>query len=119
MSYVDGVVVPVPTANKQAYIELAAKVADVFIAHGATHVVENWGDNVPKGHTTDFYMAVKAEADETIVFSWVVWPSKEARDTGHAAAMKDPLFSDTPSNPILDGRRMIYSGFETIFEKIA
>lgn len=118
MAYIDGYVIPVPHGNKQAYIDMSAKAADVFIKHGALHVVENWGDDLAKGKTTDFYRAVKAEEGETVVFSWITWPSKEARNTGNAAAMTDPFFSDA-GNTIFDGKRMIYSGFETIFEKKA
>jgi len=119
MSYIDGFVIPVPAGNKQAYIDMSAKAADVFIKHGALHVVENWGDDLARGKATDFYMAVKAEAGETVVFSWITWPSKEARNAGNAAAMGDPFFNEMTGNKIFDGKRMIYSGFETIFEKRA
>jgi uncharacterized protein YbaA (DUF1428 family) len=119
MSYVDGFVAAVPAANKQAYIEMSEKAGEVFLKNGALHYVENWGDDVPQGKTTDFYMAVKAEEGEVVVFSWVVWPSKEARNAGNAAAMKDPYFSSMSGNEIFDGKRMIYSGFETIIERKA
>jgi uncharacterized protein YbaA (DUF1428 family) len=119
MPYIDGYLIPVPIANKQAYIDMSVKAAEVFFKHGAVHVAENWGDDLVKGHTTDFYMAVKAREGETVVFSWITWPSKEARTAGNAAAMADPFFSEMMGNTIFDGKRMIYSGFETIFERKA
>ena len=116
MTYVDGFVIPVPEANKHAYMEMAAKAAPIFIEHGALHVVENWGDDVAKGETTDFYMAVKAEAGETVVFSWITWPSKEARNAGNDAAMKDARFAEMMGNNVFDAKRMIYGGFELMLE---
>ena len=90
MSYVDGFVVAVPTRNKEAYVRMAETAAAVFKENGATQVVEAWGDDVPDGKLTDFRMAVKATSDETVVFSWITWPSKAARDAGMKASMEDP-----------------------------
>lgn len=114
MTYVDGFVIPVPKARKEQYRALAEMAAPVFLDHGATEVVENWGESVLRGHTTDFYMAVKAEEGEEIVFSWICWPSKEARDAGNAAAMADERLAGMSAIDIFDGKRMIFSGFETI-----
>ena len=73
-------------------------------------VVECWGNDVPDGTTTSFPMAVNRKEDETVVFSWITWPSRKVRDEGMKKAMADPrLQPDT--NPIpLDGKRLIYSG---------
>jgi uncharacterized protein YbaA (DUF1428 family) len=116
MTYVDGFVIPVPEANKGAYERMAALAAPIFVEHGAVHVVENWGDDLPKGETTDFWRAVKAEEGETIVFSWITWPSKEARDAGNAAVMTDPRFSEMMGSNVFDGKRMIFIGFQTIVD---
>ena len=117
MSYIDGFVIPVPAAKKQAYRNMAAKAAAIFKEHGATRVVECWGDDVPDGKVTDFKGAVKAEPGENIVFSWVVWPSKEARDEGNRKLMQDqdPLMQPGADMPF-DGKRMIFGGFEILLD---
>jgi uncharacterized protein YbaA (DUF1428 family) len=116
MTYVDGFVVAVPTANEEAYRRLAETAAQVFKEHGALSVVECWGDDVPEGKLTSFPMAVKREDDETVVFAWIVWPSKEVRDAAHPKVMADPRI-DPKENPMpFDGKRMIYGGFRTILE---
>ena len=74
MSYVTGLVVAVPTDNRNAYLETATTAAEVFRECGATRVVECWGDDVPDGEVTDFRRAVKAEPGETVVLSWIEWP---------------------------------------------
>lgn len=114
MTYVDGYLIPVPESKKEHYRKMAEVGVAVFIDHGALEVVENWGDDMMRGTSTDFFMAVKAEEGEGVVFSWVVWPSKEARDAGNKAAMKDARFEEWEGVNVFDGKRMIYSGFQTI-----
>ena len=114
MNYVDGFVVAVPTANKDAYRQHAERAAKVFREFGALGVVECWGDDVPEGKLTSFPLAVQRKADETVVFSWVTWPSRAVRDDGWKKVMADPrLQPDTNPMPF-DGKRLIYGGFETI-----
>lgn len=116
MSYIDGFVAAVPSANRQAYRDHAAKAADVLREFGATQVVEAWGDDVPEGEVTSFSMAVQRKDNETVVFSWVVWPSKDARDQAWERLMKDSRMSPE-SNPMpFDGKRLIYGGFTPILE---
>ena len=116
MSYVDGYVVPVPKANKEAYRALAQKMTATFKKHGALHVVEAWGDDVPRGKVTDFYGAVKATDDEAVVFSWIVWPSKAVRDAANEAMKADPSMQPSGDEPF-DGKRMIFGGFQTIVDE--
>ena len=117
MSYIDGFVIAVPTANRQAFHDHARSFDPLFLEFGATRVVETWGDDVPDGTLTDFRRAVNATADETVVFSWVVWPSKEARKTAWEKIMADPRMQQD-SNPMpFDGKRIIYGGFEPIVER--
>lgn len=89
MSYVEGFVVPVPEANREAYRAMAARVATLFVAYGATRVVEGWGDDIPDGKVTDFRRAVNAEAGENVVFAWIEWPSRAVRDTAHPKIVED------------------------------
>ncbi len=118
MAYVDGYVLAVPTNKKQEYLELARVASAVFKDNGATRVVENWGDDVPEGQLTSFPMAVQCQPDETVVFSWVSWPSKSIRDSGMKKAMEDPRMGDwDPETMPFDGKRMIFAGFETILDE--
>jgi uncharacterized protein YbaA (DUF1428 family) len=114
MNYLDGFVAAVPLANKIAYLKHAADMAVVLKEYGALRSIESWGDDVPEGKLTSFTMAVKREEGEAIVFAWVEWPSKAARDAGWEKAMADPRMANG-SMPF-DGKRMIYGGFQVVLE---
>lgn len=124
MSYIDGFVIAVPTANRQKFIDHAKNADGVFIDLGATRVIECWGDDVPDGKTTDFRRAVQAKDDETVVFSWVEWPDKDTRDAAMKTMtdwMENPQKSDPrmdpEKNPMpFDGKRLIYGGFAPLVE---
>lgn len=106
-----------PTANRETYRKFAERAAAIFREHGALKVVECWGDDVPEGKVTSFAMAVKLQKDETVVFSWIRWPSREARDAGMKKVMADPRLQPA-SNPMpFDGKRLIYGGFETVVDQ--
>ena len=116
MPYVEGFVLAVPTANKAAYTEMAERAAAVFRKHGATSVVECWGVDVPDGKVTSLPIAVQLKPDETVVFSWMTWPSKEVRDTGMQRAMDEFEATGFRASHLFDGQRMIFGGFETVVE---
>ena len=116
MGYADGYVLPVPDGNKDAYRALAEKASQVFRDHGATRVVEAWGDDVPDGKVTDFARAAHKQDGETVVFSWVEWPDKETRVAGWEKVMADDRMQPDGSDVPFDGKRMIYGGFAPIVE---
>jgi uncharacterized protein YbaA (DUF1428 family) len=114
--YMDGFVLPVPEGNREAYREMAQKAAGIFREFGATRVVEAWGDDVQDGKVTDFNRAVKAGEGEKVVFSWVEWPSKEARDAGWAKVMEDERMKHDPATNPFDGKRMFWGGFRPVID---
>ncbi len=114
MAYVDGFVAAVPKANKQLYIEHSRAAADKLKQWGATRVVENWGDDVPRGEVNDLFGAVQAKDDEVVVFSWIEYPDKATRDRVVAKMMSPEEMDGIPDMPF-DGARMIFGGFETLF----
>jgi uncharacterized protein YbaA (DUF1428 family) len=120
MSYIDGFVIAVPTADKQKFIDHAATADPMFKEMGAIRIVECWADDVPDGKVTDFRRAVQASKDETVVFSWIEWPDKETRDAAFKKMMDpenpDPRM-DPAKNPMpFDGKRMIFGGFVPVVE---
>ncbi len=117
MTYIDGFVVAVPTVNRETYREFAKRAAEVFRKHGALKVVECWGDDVPEGKVTSFPMAVRLQKHETVVFSWIAWPSREIRDAGMKKAMADPRLQPARNPMPFDGKRLIYGGFEMIVDQ--
>lgn len=117
MGYVDGFVAAVPAANREKFKAHAEQAADVFKENGAIQVVECWGDDVPEGEVTSFPKAVRCGPDEAVVFSWIVWPSREVRDQGMARVMADPRLRPETNPMPFDGKRMIFGGFEMILER--
>ncbi len=114
-SYTDGFVVPVPDGKRDAYRELASKMAGVFRQHGATRVIESIADDVKRGEVTDFYRAVKAEEGETVVFSFIEWPDKATRDDAWKKIMADESLKPDGEMPF-SGQRMFWGGFEPILD---
>jgi uncharacterized protein YbaA (DUF1428 family) len=114
-AYADGFVVPVPEGKRDAYRELASKMAKVFRQNGASRVVEAFSDDVPHGKVTDFYRAVKAEDGEGVVFSFIEWPDKATRDQAWGKIMADESLRPEGEMPF-DGKRMFWGGFEKILD---
>ena len=113
MAYVDGMIAAVPADRKDDYREFASHHGTVLREHGATRVVDSWGTDVPDGKVTDFKRAVKATENETVVWSWIEWPSKEARDAGWQKVMADPRMQrEMP----FDGKRLVHGGFAPILD---
>ncbi|MAT33669.1 MAG: RNA signal recognition particle [Ponticaulis sp.] len=116
MHFVSGFLAAVPTANKQAYTDFSEKMVDYFKGLGATRVVECWGEDVPDGEVTSFPMAVKKQDDETVVFSWMEWPDKATCDAAMQKMMSDPELPGASEMP-LDGKRMVFGGFQMIVDR--
>jgi uncharacterized protein YbaA (DUF1428 family) len=121
MTYIEGFVIPVPTVNKQKFVDHARTIDAMFIEHGATRVVECWQDKVEKGHTTDFFGAVACTEDEAVAFSWVEWTDKAARQRGmgeiEMLMSTDPRL-DPAKNPMpFDGKRMVFGSFAALVEE--
>ncbi|MEQ9507166.1 MAG: DUF1428 domain-containing protein [Hyphomonas sp.] len=112
MTYVDGFVLAVPDANKEAYRKMASDASVIFKKHGAIGFVECWGEDVPQGKTNCFNSAVMKKDGETVMFSWVIWPDRAARDAGNAGMIADPDMAMPEGGMPFDGMRMIYGGFE-------
>ncbi|MFO0676217.1 MAG: DUF1428 family protein [Polyangiaceae bacterium] len=118
MPYVDGFVLPLPKKNVAKYKQFAKKAGKVWMEHGALHYAECIGDDVPVGKLTSFPRSVKLKSDEVVLFSWVVYASRKDRDRVNKKVMSDPriLGMHDTMRKILDGKRMIFGGFKTMFE---
>ncbi len=115
--YVDGFVLPVPKKNLEAYRRMAEEMGKVWREHGALEFVECVADDVKPGKVTSFPQAVKLEEGETVVFSWIVYESREHRDRVNEQVMKDPRVADmNPKEMPFDGMRMFWGGFEKMVE---
>lgn len=115
-NYIDGSLVPVVAKRRDDYHAMATTVNTVLMEYGAVRVVDAWGDDVPDGKVTDYKGAVQAESGEEIVYSWVEWPSKQARDAGWEKVMADPRMYPDPSTVPCDDRRRVHGGFVPIVD---
>ena len=117
MPYVDGYVVPVPKKNVEAYRAMAQKAGEVWKEYGAREYHEYIADDVKSGEVTSFPQAVKAKDDETVVFSWIVYDSREQRDEVNRKVMDDPRMKNMkPEDMPFDGKRMFWGGFDKLVE---
>src|SRR5690554_3821568 len=114
MSYIDGFVAAVPTANREKYIQHASDAAVVLKEYGAVKLVECWGDDVPDGKVTSFPMAVKCQPEETVVFSWIELPSRAVRAEATPNIIDEPRVAPDVNPMPFDDKRLIYNGFETV-----
>jgi uncharacterized protein YbaA (DUF1428 family) len=118
MAYVDGFVVPVPKSNMEAYRQMSVKFGEIWREHGALQFRECIADDVKPGKLTSFPQSVDLQEGETVVFSWIVYESRAARDEINDKAMKDPRMAEfmKPEAMPFDGKRMIFGGFEMIID---
>jgi uncharacterized protein YbaA (DUF1428 family) len=113
--YINGFIAPVPVEKKDAYLEMTERQAAIFREYGALRLVQAWGDDVPEGEVTDFRRAVKAEPNETVVFAFIEWPSKQVNDEAWEKIMKDERMQPSGDMPF-DGKRLFWGGFDSIVD---
>ncbi|RFP12779.1 MULTISPECIES: DUF1428 domain-containing protein [unclassified Duganella] len=118
MSYVDGFVIPVPKENVEAYKKMSLECGKVWKEFGALEFRECIGDDVPPGKVTSFPLSVDLQDGESVVFSWIVYASRAARDEINEKVMKDPRIAHymDPKNMPFDGKRMVWGGFEMMID---
>jgi uncharacterized protein YbaA (DUF1428 family) len=116
MPYVDGFLVAVPKKNIEAYEAMARQAGEIWMEHGALSFMECVGDDVPYGELTSFPRAVQAKDDETVIFAWITYESREKRDEINAKVMADPRLKMDMSAMPFDGKRMIFGGFKSLVE---
>lgn len=116
MTYVDGFVIPVPKKNLQAYRRMAAEGCKMWMQHGALDYKECVAEDMQNKWGMSFTSLIKPKPGETIVFSWIVFESRAARDRVNARVMKDPRMAEMPQSMPFDMKRMVYGGFDVIVE---
>jgi len=114
--YVDGFVVPVPTAKLDEYRQMAERAGNIWKEYGALAYWEGVADDVKPGKLTSFPQSVQLKDGETVVFSWIVYASREERDVINEKVMADPRLKDMmdPAKLPFDGARMFFGGFKTL-----
>lgn len=121
-NYIDGFVLPVPRNHLNEYSRVAEAVAEIWKEHGALAYFEYVGEDLKLEGTRSFPELVDAKEDEAIVFGWVVFDSREARDLANERVAADPRMTDLidpltdPSKMVFDGKRMVYGGFQPLVQ---
>lgn len=115
-NYVDGFAFPVPRDRLCEYRRVAETAAGIWKEHGALAYCEFVGDDLQLEGTRSFIDLLAAQEHETIVFGWVVFESREARDLANAKVAADPRMADLmeSSNSGFDAKRMAYGGFTSL-----
>lgn len=115
MNYVDGFIIAVKKDRMDDYRALVEIAGKVWMEHGALSYVEAVEDDAPVGELTSFPRAVLREDDEVVVFSWITYESRAARDAIMEKVMADPRLKDAMVNMPFDGKRMIWGGFTPFY----
>ena len=114
--YVDGFVIPIAKENVEKYRAMAQKAGDIWMEKGALAYYECVGDDLENENMLSFKTIAGASEDETVIFAWIVYESREQRDRINEAVMNDPrLKEDMEANKnVFDFKRMAYGGFKTL-----
>lgn len=119
-NYIDGFVLPVPRIHLDEYKGVAKKVAEIWKEYGALAYFEYLGEDLKLEGTRSFVEVVDLKEDEAVVFGWVVFPSKEIRDSANKQVPNDSRMADlvapltNPKRLIFDAKRMVYGGFQSL-----
>jgi len=118
MPYVDGFVIPVPRKNIEKYRRISAKAGKIWLEHGALEYRECVGDDMVIQGKPLFPKCAKAKADETVVFSWIVYKSRAQRDRVNKKIMADPRLEKMMMGEGMpfDMKRMVYGGFKVLVD---
>jgi len=118
MSYVDGFVIVVPRKAVPRYRKIARIACKVWMELGAVDYVEAVGDELATKFGVPFPKLAKAKKGETVVFSWILYKSKAARDSINKKVMRDPRLAPfmTPGAMPFDMKRMSMGGFKVLVE---
>jgi uncharacterized protein YbaA (DUF1428 family) len=120
--YIDGFVLPIPQNHLSQYKRVAETVAEIWKEHGALDYCEYVGEDLKLEGTRSFPELLDAQEDEAIVFGWVVFKSREARDLANKRVAADPRVKDliapliNPSRMVFDAKRMAYGGFQPLVQ---
>ena len=114
-NYIDGFAFPLPRDRVDNYKQMAQSVADIWLEHGALAYHEYAGDDMVLEGTRPFTDTLATSEDEIVVFGWVVFESREARDLANERVAADPrvanLMGEADSG--FDPSRMLYGGFKS------
>ncbi len=118
MAYVDGFVLPVPKNKVEAYRKIATEASVVWREHGALEYRECVAEDVKPGEVTSFPQSVQLKDDETVVFAWILYKSRQHRDEVNAKVFNDPRIASMGSEDQMpfDMKRMFSGGFEMLVE---
>jgi uncharacterized protein YbaA (DUF1428 family) len=113
--YVDGFVIPLPKNKIDEYRRIAEKSGEVWRDHAALEYRECVGEDLNVKGQSPFPLLIDCNADETVVFAWIVFESRAHRDEVNAKVMKDPrLAKSDPEAMPFDCKRTAYGGFEVL-----
>ncbi|MEM7279216.1 MAG: DUF1428 domain-containing protein [Pseudomonadota bacterium] len=120
-NYVDGFLLPVPLEHLETYRQVVTVVAEIWKEHGAIDYAEFVGDDLQSDGVRSFVDGANATKDEIVIFGWVTFASREARDLANEKVatdprileLVDPLTQTVP--PVFDPKRMCYGGFRSLF----
>ena len=114
--YIDGFVLPVLRSTLDDYRRLAEKVAAIWKEHGAIDYQEYVSDELTLEGTRSFAELAAAAENEVVVFGWVVFESREARDSINEKVAADERMPELMAtyDSGFDAARMAYGAFRPL-----